>query len=278
MVGFFTRLPACYPGAMSTVPLQRLGELWDELAELGSSQVERLLERALEQGSELMGAQQAFWMGTVRLGDRGDPVGGWRPAQIRYLRPRPELEAAFAENRRRIDQGDVDPTIVRNILAAGRFRVSLQSDLLPPDWDASEFRQRFFEQLGVRDMIYAVTPLGEDLESWLGFQRLGREGPLFGEDERSTLEAFARPLRWLHRCVALHHGLLLAESPVTPSERRVVSALLGAQSEKEIAASLGLSPATVHTYANRLYRKFGVSGRAGLTALWLGGAPERSAV
>lgn len=53
-------------------------------------------------------------------------------------------------------------------------------------------------------------------------------------------------------------------------ERRLVSLLLTDRVEKEIARDLDLTPATTHTYITALFRKFGVSGRAGLTALWLG--------
>ena len=45
-------------------------------------------------------------------------------------------------------------------------------------------------------------------------------------------------------------------------------------SEKEIACDLDLTLATPHTYIAGLFRKFGVSGRAGLTALWLGNSPS----
>jgi DNA-binding CsgD family transcriptional regulator len=68
----------------------------------------------------------------------------------------------------------------------------------------------------------------------------------------------------------LHHGLLIAKAPLTPVERRLLSLLLTERIEKEIAHELHLTLATTHTYITGLFRKFGVSGRAGLTALWLG--------
>jgi DNA-binding CsgD family transcriptional regulator len=46
--------------------------------------------------------------------------------------------------------------------------------------------------------------------------------------------------------------------------------LLTERVEKEIAHELGITIATTHTYITDLFRKFGVSGRSGLTALWLG--------
>jgi DNA-binding CsgD family transcriptional regulator len=71
----------------------------------------------------------------------------------------------------------------------------------------------------------------------------------------------------------LDHGLLIARRPLSPMERQIVSFLLTERGEKEIARDLDLTPATTHTYITALYRKFGVSGRAGLTALWLGRSP-----
>jgi DNA-binding CsgD family transcriptional regulator len=68
----------------------------------------------------------------------------------------------------------------------------------------------------------------------------------------------------------LHHGLLIAKAPLTTMERRLVSLLLTDRVEKEIAYDLDLTPATTHTYIRDLFRKFRVSGRAGLTAIWLG--------
>jgi DNA-binding CsgD family transcriptional regulator len=55
----------------------------------------------------------------------------------------------------------------------------------------------------------------------------------------------------------LHHGLLIANAPLTPMERRFVSLLLTERLEKEIARDLDLTPATTHSYITDLFRKFG---------------------
>ena len=68
----------------------------------------------------------------------------------------------------------------------------------------------------------------------------------------------------------LQRGIILADKPLTPSERRMLSELLTDKSEREIAETLSLKSTTVHTYAKRIIRKFNVRGRAGLMALWLG--------
>jgi DNA-binding CsgD family transcriptional regulator len=111
--------------------------------------------------------------------------------------------------------------------------------------------------------------VGADIESWLGFERMGDQ-PRFTQTDRRLLEYASRPLKWFHRPICLSHGFTLAKSPLTPTERRLLNQLPGKETEGTIAQELGLSPTTVHTYATRIYRNFNVQGRTGLTALWLG--------
>ena len=60
-----------------------------------------------------------------------------------------------------------------------------------------------------------------------------------------------RALKWFHRRVMLHHGLLIARAPLMPMERKLVSLLLTARGEKEIAHDLALTPATIRRRATR---------------------------
>ena len=57
---------------------------------------------------------------------------------------------------------------------------------------------------------------------------------------------------------------------VADIDRAVDDPRAGRGEARQIAADLALTPSTTHTYITDLFRKFGVSGRAGLTALWLG--------
>jgi DNA-binding NarL/FixJ family response regulator len=71
-------------------------------------------------------------------------------------------------------------------------------------------------------------------------------------------------------------GRLIGHSLVSPTEptpdslsrrlRQTLACLLEGDSEKQVAARLGLSQATVHQYVTALYRHFGVSSRAQLLA------------
>jgi DNA-binding CsgD family transcriptional regulator len=58
----------------------------------------------------------------------------------------------------------------------------------------------------------------------------------------------------------------LPSSADARDERQTLDCLLEGDSEKEIAARLGLSPATVHEYVTALYRRFGVHSRGQLLA------------
>ncbi|MEM7682719.1 MAG: LuxR C-terminal-related transcriptional regulator [Planctomycetota bacterium] len=51
--------------------------------------------------------------------------------------------------------------------------------------------------------------------------------------------------------------------------RQTLSGLLAGQSEKQVAADLGLSPHTVHNYVRQLYRRFEVSSRGELLSLFV---------
>ena len=54
--------------------------------------------------------------------------------------------------------------------------------------------------------------------------------------------------------------------PLSPRLRQTLGCLLEGDGEKQVAARLGLSQATVHQYVTALYRHFGVRSRAELLA------------
>jgi DNA-binding CsgD family transcriptional regulator len=251
---------------------------WDALSDLPGSGDDESLRFALGRLSELVDAQEAYWMGAVRMDDAApnDPALGWRPRAVRYLSGCSARLANYEVQRQRLEQGAVDPSIVASLRDAGRFRVHIKHRLVGRAWFESDYYRTFMAPFGVQDVLLVAMPLGEDVESWWAFQRIDHERFYFSEEDAETLRYACRSLAWFHRQVALYHGLLLADRPLTGSERRLVRELLTDRTEQDIAAALGLSPATVHTYAVRIYRKFGVRGRTGLMALWLGQAASPS--
>ena len=63
------------------------------------------------------------------------------------------------------------------------------------------------------------------------------------------------------------------EDALSPRERDTLDCLLTGAAEKEVAARLGLSVHTVHSYVKSLYRKLGVSTRAELLVQCLTARP-----
>src|SRR5262249_7669007 len=129
----------------------------------------------------------------------------------------------------------------------GVFRARLLRELAPPGFSATADYDVLYRARDVRDAIFVVFPVNEDAESYFGWYRIGAGRPTFSTLDRDVLAYALRALKWFHRRVMLHHGLLIARAPLTPTERRVVSLLLTERVEKEIAHDLGLTLATTHT-------------------------------
>jgi DNA-binding CsgD family transcriptional regulator len=82
-------------------------------------------------------------------------------------------------------------------------------------------------------------------------------------------------LSLLNRQIAPLVGTLLATTAqlgwhgLSPRLRQTLEGLLSGESEKQIAARLGISRPTVHEYVGGIYRHFGVEGRGELAAYFL---------
>jgi DNA-binding CsgD family transcriptional regulator len=87
-------------------------------------------------------------------------------------------------------------------------------------------------------------------------------------------------LELLHRLIAPLIGVELATENhrgmhgLSPQLRATLAQLLEGKTEKKIAASLGLRPATVHEYVGKLYRHFEVGTRAELMAYFIRRQPR----
>ena len=248
----------------------RIHALWDELASFSAHETEAALDHALQALCDLIGAQQAFWIGAVRLQIEADPLAGWRVRAIRRLDAGAENRQILKSVQQYHDHGIVDPITVAQVRQAGEFRVRLLRDLAPPDFVSTHAYDILYRSRQIQDAIFAAFPVNADAESYFGWYRVGSQRDLFSPADRDLVAYALRALKWFHQRIMLHYGLLVAKAPLTAVERRLVSLQLTDRSEKEIAADLALTPSTTHTYITDLFRKFGVSGRAGLTALWLG--------
>lgn len=251
----------------------RIHTLWDELADFDAARVDAARDHLLAGLCELVDAQNAMWFGAVRMADilPGDPVHGWRPRTIHHLHPARPRDATAKEQVKNLEQGVVDITTVRNVALAGTFRANRLIDLVPASWFDSAYYQLCYRDVGYEDAIWAGFPVNEDVETYFGVLR-DVDHPRFGEAERDAVAYALRGLKWFHRQQLLGHGLLAARSPLTPTERSVLQALLTGQSEKQIAAALGKSYHTTHEHVSGIFRKFNVNNRAALMALWIGKA------
>lgn len=57
--------------------------------------------------------------------------------------------------------------------------------------------------------------------------------------------------------------------PPSGRQRQIIELIALGKSDKEISAELALSPHTVRTYLDRLFRTLGCNTRARAVALWL---------
>jgi DNA-binding CsgD family transcriptional regulator len=259
---------------MSDNRLDFIHNLWDELADFDAGRSEKALTHLMSGLCVLTGAWNITWVGAVRLDSSfpRDPAKGWRAGAIRYLYPNPLLDAASREQVDKLEQGDIDETTIRNLDNAGVFRANRLRDLVGPEWFESPYYRFYYQSLGKADAVWVASPVNQDTESWFGILR-GPDQPPFTEAERDEIAYALRSLKWFHRQLLLSHGLLVGKNPLTPAERRVLHLLLTGLSEKLIAEQLERSYHTAHEQVSSIYRKFGVSNRAALMALWLGQAP-----
>lgn len=250
----------------------RIHALWDELAGFEAAESDAALLYLLGGVAALICAQNAFWIGVLRMTDgQGDPLLGWRARAIRYLHPSDADESYARESIRKMGGGAHEESTIAHARLAGQFRALLQRDLVSPAWFASVTYKYGYEPRGIIDILTVGAPVNTSAESYYGFHRK-RPHPPFTPADRDTAAYAMRSLTWFHRQVMLSHGLLAARAPLSPTERRVLALLLTDKAEKQIADELGLTVSTTHTYVREVFRKFGVSGRAGVTALWLGKA------
>jgi DNA-binding CsgD family transcriptional regulator len=250
---------------------EAIHHLWDTLADYPVSETDQALLFLLDGIAKLTGAGNAYWLGSVRLDSTapGDPLKGFRPRANRYLHPAPVHEEAFRGQAAKWNRGDPNEGNARAARDIGTFRSFRLRAEMRPGWFEEEFYQTFHASRGFHDQCMVCIPLHEDYESMFAFQRVNEEKDFTAEEEAIAAGAL-RGIKWFHRQLALSYGLLIAEAPLSPTQRRVTQLLLTERSEKLIAAEIGKSVATTHKSITEIFRKFGVNSRAGLMAVWLG--------
>ncbi|MBO9515797.1 MAG: helix-turn-helix transcriptional regulator [Variovorax sp.] len=245
--------------------------LWDRLAEFPVAEADAALAHLLTALCLMFAAHNALWSVVVRLPSAaaGDSLLGWRPRQVRLLHPVPAVAASVREQFDTLWSPNVDLSQVLAVSGDEPFRTRLLFEALPPEWFESEHYRRHYLAVGHADSMSVRCALNDDVRIHL-FVFRDTEAPRFCAADSSRLGFVMRGLKWFYRQQLLSHGLLIANAPLTPAERRVLLAMLDGQVEKQIAQALHQSPNTTHFHIKSIYAKFGVRNRSALTALWLG--------
>jgi len=259
---------------LTEVDRERVFQLWDELAAFPSAEIDRAWRHLAETIAAWVGADTGFWVGTVRLlnGDAAeqDALHGWRVKVIAFLHPPTEEEQLAAQRAVATRPPDLGMATVAAVRGSGLFRVHRLHDGFV---DLEEFRktdyyQSHFVRFGVDDQLWVASPISPETEAYFVFNR---RGTVRFTEADAALAGFAlRGLGWFHRQMFYCHGLVVAQEPLTSTQRDVLQLLLSDKTEKEIAAELGQSFHTTHTHVKDIFRKYNVKSRAGLMAVWLG--------
>lgn len=245
--------------------------VWDRLADFEAANTDQALTFLLEVLCLELNAKNAYWLAAVRIGqrDRKDPLYGWRPAATVHLH-KPEPLARLVKSKvKALQTGKASESTRNHVKEAGQFRVKTLAEHVSSAYFESEEYQESYVAMGLSDSMWSILPVNQDCESYFCVQR-GVGAEPFTTEEKQYMAMLIRGVRWFHRQLMLSYGLLVAEHPITASERRVVKALLSGKSEHDIATKLGWTKATTHGYVTQVFRKFNVRGRAEFAALWLG--------
>ncbi len=250
--------------------------LWDKLADRPAHEIEASLQFLMTTLCEWFDARDVVWVGAARV-MAGKAAGqdaqlGWRGLAVRHY-DCDEANLLRSQYAVKAQEHSPPATTLALIAGMGRLRVHRLHDGFV---DMERFRRTegyrvVYEEAGIVDRMFAAVPINEDAESFLLLDRYG-EAQGFTQREMEWLHFCMRGLKWFHRELLLASGLLVAGAPLTPTERRILCLALTDKSEKQIAEAVGQSPKTTHKYITEIARRFGVPGRIGLMALWLGRA------
>jgi len=200
------------------------------------------------------------------------PAGGY--AASGEMVATPEDEHVFSSPASASTHDTTDEVTRAQVREAGCFRATLLRELASPEFFSTPDYDVLYRARNIRDAIFvAVHSRGCRVVLTGGIASATRAAA-FSPADRDLLAYALRALKWFHRRVMLHHGLLIANAPLTPMGAPSLEPVADRASREGDTHTISTSrPPRLNTYISALFRKFGVSGRAGLTALWLGKSP-----
>ena len=224
--------------------------------------------RLLEGVMQLTGARVAYVVGL-----HGFPGPDQRPAEMIQLGLEESKQTKlFAEHFEFMFRGGEDALLTAFMaLPTDRLQTRSHVDMIDvDDWRRSESFQRYHRPMDMEPGVLSMCPLriqGNRYQHTLTVRRCVGERPFTLRD--------VRLLNYLHQELAPLIGPRLATadepspSELSPRLQQTLEGLLTGLSEKQLAERLGISPATLHEYVTKLYRRFAVNGRNELMARWI---------
>ncbi|CAN5589597.1 hypothetical protein BH09VER1_BH09VER1_40870 [soil metagenome] len=266
--------PAAELAMLGAGEIAKVYEIWNRLAEFEAPRAEEAILYLLGKLKEVTVSDDAVWLGVLRLRHgreaERDHQKGWRTRVVMHLEWTDLKREVVAEAMKAQEQDGGIPSSIEMAKLAGQFRTLFLRELHDLKiFSASRHYQACFIPFDITDRLWCVFPVNGDCEVAVILDRCGAH-PRYGEKDRALVSVIMRGLKWFHQQMLIAHGVTLANHRLTPREKSLLSQLLSDKTEKEIAGHLDLTLATVRSYTKSLYGKFGVRGRAGLMALWLG--------
>jgi len=133
-------------------------------------------------------------------------------------------------------------------------------------WYESDYYKMFRATLSLDDTLYSKINVPGKMLSIAMLREAGE--PAFEERERHMMDLAISQMAWPFQPEDAPVDPRLAA--LQPRLRKVMQHLLQGDSEKQVAAKLGLSKHTVHEYVKMLYQQLGVNSRGELLSQWVG--------
>ena len=259
-----------------------LQSLWDEVAAFPVYQSTKAMRVLLQQICLALEASDASWlvMRRMELNQLNIPeehfkiisneMKGWAPVTAMSLNPDSKLTRVLKQWSTHVCENGIDPMTYEFVKGAGVLRAWTREDVVTDrEWQDHWISQKFLHYYGVGERMFVAIPVTLDCECVVMLDRPLRGNP-FGQMDKRLLQIAVSGQMRLHRQLCLERGAIDAAILLSRRERETYCYLLTSMSEFEISEHMNLSAHTVHDYARKLYRKFGVKGRIGLMARVLG--------
>ena len=160
-----------------------------------------------------------------------------------------------------------DPALPKLMDLIAQVVVQRRRDLVADGkWYDSDYYKVFRTSLNLDDTLYAKISVPGKMLSIALLREAG--APAFEERERHMMDLALSQMAWPFQPEDTPVDPRLAA--LQPRLRKVMQHLLQGDSEKQVAAKLGLSKHTVHEYVKMLYQQLGVNSRGELLSQWVG--------